>query len=134
MILQENNTFSARYEILRGNAVYTEIFAVDDTPEIQNSNSSALKMTFRGNFFAYGKDVNFLSDRLRAIITINGNDYPVGIYVVTTETKTHSNGMDAVEIEGYSLLYLAHRKRLEAPLYIEAGTNYITQIAVPIKD
>lgn len=128
MILRENNTFSARYEVLRGNAVYAEIYAVDDTPEIRNIESSVLKMTFRGIFYAYGKDVNFLSDRLRVIITINGQDYSAGTYVITTETKTHSNGMDAVEIEGYSLLYLAHRKRLESPLYIEAGTNYITQI------
>lgn len=128
MILHENNTFSARYEVLRNNAVFAEFHAIDDAVEIQNIESSALKMMIRGTFHSCDADVNFLSDRLRAVVTLNTIDYPAGIFVVTTETKTHSGGVDGVEIEGYSLLYLAQRKRIEEPLYIAAGTNYITQI------
>lgn len=128
MQLNETNTFSARYEVLRNNAVYAELYAIDNTVEIQNSDTSALKMSVRGTFYDYSGDINFLTDRLRAIITLNGTDYPAGTFVVTTETKHRSAGLDSVEIEGYSILYLAHRKRLEEPLYIGKGTNYITQI------
>lgn len=128
MQLNETNTFSARYEVLRNNAVYAELYAMDNTVEIQNSDTSALKMSVRGTFYDYSGDINFLTDRLRAIITLNGTDYPAGTFVVTTETKHRSAGLDSVEIEGYSILYLAQRKRLEEPLYIGKGTNYITQI------
>lgn len=128
MILHDNNTFSVRYEVLRNNAVYAELQAMDNTVGIENSASSALKMSIRGTFYAYGADINFLTDRLRAVVTLNGKDYPAGIFVVATETFRHSEGVDSVTIEGYSLLYLACRKRLEEPLYIAKGTNYITQI------
>ena len=128
MRLNENNTFSARYEVLRNNAVYTELYAMDNSVEIQNSESSALKMSVRGTFYSYSGDINFLTDRLRAVVTLNGTDYPAGTFVVTTETKRHSQGVDSVEIEGYSILYLAYRKRIEEPLFIEKGVNYVTQI------
>ena len=37
MRLTENNAFSARYEVLRNNAVYAELYAMDNSVEIQNS-------------------------------------------------------------------------------------------------
>lgn len=127
-MLSDVNTFSARYEILRGNAVFSEIYPLYNNVEITNAESSALKMSLRGTFYKYDKDINFLTDRIRVIITLNGKDYPLGIFLVTTETITQSAGISGVEIEAYSILYLAQRKKIEEALYIPAGTNYITEI------
>lgn len=127
-MLLDSNTFSARYEVLRGNAVYKEIYPMYDNVEIANAESSALKMSLRGTFYEYDNDINFLTDRLRVIVTLNGIDYPLGIFLVTTETIVQSTGISGVEIEAYSILYLAQRKKIEDVLYIPSGTNYITEI------
>lgn len=121
------NTFSARYEVLRNGGVFATIYA-DGAPEIQYLDSSALKMSIRGTFFAYSDSIDFLTDRLRPVVTINGDDYPLGVFVITTEQVRRYDGAEVVELEGYSLLYLASRKRIEEPLHIASGTNYITQI------
>lgn len=128
MKLSAYNTFSTRYEVLRNNAVFSQIYASDYSPEVQNIGSSELKMSMRGTFKKYSDDINFLSDRLRPVMIINGKEYPLGVYVVTTETELLSGGVNLMEIEAYSLLYLAQRKRIEERLSIAAGTNYITQI------
>lgn len=128
MRLHDVNTLSSRYEVLRDNAVYAQIYPISDDAEITNSESSVLKMSLRGSFYDYGDDINFLQDRLRIIAVINGEDYPFGTFIITTETKTRTGSVNGAEIEGYSILYLAQRKKIEEPLYISAGTNYITEI------
>lgn len=128
MKLDAVNTFSVRYEVLRNNAVFAEIYAVDDSPNVQFIESSELKTSLRGQFFGYSDDIDFLTDRLRPVVVINDVEYPVGVYVITTESERYSDGVLTKELEGYSLLYLAQRKRIEERLSISAGTNYITAI------
>lgn len=127
MKLSAVNTFSTRYEVLRDNAFVAQIYAANYSPEIQNIGSSELKMSLRGQFYHY-ESVNFLSDRLRPIMIINGEEYPLGVFVVTTETDISVGGIRMTEIEAYSVLYLAQRKRIEERLSIRAGENYITRI------
>lgn len=128
MRLSAYNTFYVRYEILRNNAVFTQIYASDYSPEVQNIESSELKMSLRGTFAKYSNEINFLTDRIRPVMIINGEEYPLGVYVVTTETDVSSGGMHLTDIEAYSLLYLAQQKRIEERISIAAGVNYITQI------
>lgn len=129
MRIEAYNTFAARFEVLRNNAVYRTIYAMDESAEVTCDAESALKMSIRGNFFDYSAaGIDFLADRLRPVVVINGVDYPLGIYVITTETKTRADNVSGCGIEGYSLLYLAQRKKIEERLYIAAGANYITEI------
>lgn len=128
MKLNAVNTYSVRYEVLRGNAVFTEIYAMDNACEVQFIESSELKTSFRGVFFAYSQNINFLTDRLRPVVTINDTEYPVGVYVITTEPEQHLEGMTIRHIEGYSLLYLAKQKKIEERVSISAGSSYMTEI------
>lgn len=84
-------------------------------------------MSLKGVFYRYS-DINFLTDRLRPVCIINGVDYPLGIFVVTTETHELNNGCQTTEIEAYSLLYLAQRKKIEERVSILSGESYITKI------
>ncbi len=127
MKLRERNTFSVRYEVLRNGGVYGTVEA-ETVPEIQCNTESNLVLSIKGAFVADG-DYNFLTDRLRPVITLNGKEYPVGIYVVTTEERSEKNGHKIVGIEGYSVLYLARRKKTETRLHVNAGENYITVIS-----
>lgn len=128
MLIKDIIEFSARYEVMRGGGVYKRIYPADD-PEINCVSSSALKMSIRGAFYRDDfEDINFLTDRIRAVVTINGVDYPCGHFVVTSEEYRKTGGLKTVAIEGYSPLYLAERKKIETRLSIPAGTNYVAQI------
>lgn len=127
MELLDRNTFSVRYEVLRNGGVYGTVES-EDVPEIQCNTESDLILSIKGAFVSDG-EYNFLTDRLRPVITLNGAEYPVGIYVVTTEERSEKNGHRIVGIEGYSILYLAKRKKTETRLHINAGENYITVIS-----
>lgn len=127
MELLDRNTFSVRYEVLRNGGVYGTVES-EDVPEIQCNTESDLILSIKGAFVSDG-EYNFLTDRLRPVITLNGTEYPVGIYVVTTEERSEKNGHRIVGIEGYSILYLAKRKKTETRIHINAGENYITVIS-----
>lgn len=128
MKLNAVNEYSVRYEVLRDNAVFAEIYPIDYSPSVQFIDSSELKTSFRGTFFEYSDEIDFLTDRLRPVIILNGVEYPMGVYVITTETLRYDSGVMQKDIEGYSLLYLAQRKRIEERVHIAAGKNYGTVI------
>lgn len=132
MNLKANNTVTSRFEVIRyeknGWNLVGQLYAIDDSAEVSCIADSALKMSFRGNFKMHSDDIDFLTDRVKPILTINDVDYPLGIYVITTETHNRNEAVQSCTLEGYSLLYLIQRDRLEAPLHLSAGTNYIVAI------
>lgn len=127
MKLLDRNTFSVRYEILRSGGVVGEMQAYD-AAEVRCDTESDMVLSVRGTFYPSGGTVNFFTDRLRPVVILNGEEYPLGVYVITTEERSEAGGRPIAELEGYSLLYLARRKKIETRLHIPAGTNYVTQI------
>lgn len=128
-MIKDEIIFSARYNILRNGGTYKQIYPAG-TPEIWCMTSSELKLSMRGSFYDDNnfKDVDFLTDRLQIEATINGVVYPCGQYIITSEAYRKTDNIKTVELEGYCVLYLAQRKKLEERLYIPAGTLYTTQI------
>lgn len=115
---------SARYEVLRSGSVYKQIDA-HGVPSIIMQSDSELKTSMSGTFHDYStKSVNFLSDRLRVIINLNGTEYTCGVYCVTVEDKSKSGGAKFTNIEAYSLLYLAQQSKIEERLSFSAGELY----------
>ena len=126
-IYRSNNVVYARFEILRDGGVWTDLYAYE-APEVQCVTTSALKMSLRGTFYRPEKDVNYLTDRIRAVLCLNGQEYNMGVYIATTADELHTDEGDMVEIEAYSMLYLASRAKLEGVYHIDAGTNYISAV------
>lgn len=127
MAYTSTNTIGLRVEVLRSGGVYTTL-EPHTPPEIQNSGDSALKMSLRGTFLVPEKEVHWLTDRLRPVLIINGTEYPVGMYVPTTPSWAAEGGKTVLTVEGYSLLYLADRVKMEPGYTIAAGTNYIAAV------
>ncbi len=126
MKLRNRNTFSVRYEILRDGGTLGTMLAYEPA-EIRCDTESDMVLSIRGTFHAEdGRD--FFQDRIRPVVVINDTEYPLGLYVITTEEKTEDGGQRLSVLEGYSVLYLARRKKMETRLHIPAGTNYIAVI------
>jgi len=125
---QAHNTLQFRYDVLRQGGVVGSISA-HDAPELQCDSASELKLSLRGTFrYDWAGKFDFLTDRLRPVMILNGTEYSLGTYVITTESPERSSGADIAELEGYSLLYLLRRKKTEGWLHLAGGTNYVTAI------
>lgn len=133
MRLKPLNTFSVRYEVLRGAAAFSEIYCADDSAEVQFAESSELAMSLRGSFFAPPAGVDFLTDRIRPVVILNGEEYPCGVYCITTEREITEDGCELHVLEGYSPLYLAKRTKIEERITIPKGENYITRITALLR-
>lgn len=129
MQLNKRNTFSVRYEVLRGGGVVGTLTEADPAV-IQCDTDTALVMSVQGVFFDDFErgTYNFLTDRLRPVAIINGVEYPAGVFVITTEERAEEKGVKTVKLAGYSLLYLARIKKTETRLSIPEGANYISEI------
>lgn len=74
------------------------------------------------------KGILWVTDRIRPVLIVNGEEYSVGRYIATTPCEKRENGITVWEIEAYSVLYLASRVCVEENYRISAGTNYIAAI------
>lgn len=115
---------SLRVEVLRGGGVYTVLHPVS-TPEVQMNAQSELKMSLRGDFFPPEKEVHWLTDRIRPVLSVDGVEYPVGVYIGTTPRRRLAGGRAVITLEAYSVLYMAKRVTMDPGYIIRAGENYI---------
>jgi hypothetical protein len=128
MLADNRIEFDVRYEVVRNGGTYRRISAYG-YPSISGIASSELKMSFRGTFLRDNFDgINFLTDRLRVVVVLNGTEYPCGLFVITSVLNRKAGGVKVADLEGYSILYLAQRKKIETRLSLAAGANYITSI------
>ncbi len=105
-----------------------EIYAYD-APVITMSADSELKYAFRGRFYDYrDAGIDFLTDELKVIVSINGDEYNLGYYIITGETLSHQGGVSFYELEGYSRLYKLKQSRIESRQYFAKGTLYTTAL------
>ena len=120
------NTITPIYEVWRGAAVVKTLNSTGDGVVRMDSDSD-LKMSFAGTFYEYS-GVNFLTDRLRVSVEINGTVYPLGTYCVTTETPSVADGVKTIKVEAYSLLWLLNQAKIETLKYYPTGQNYISAV------
>lgn len=74
------------------------------------------------------REINWMTDRIRPVLIINGTEYPCGVFIATTPERSFSGGREILNIEAYSPLYLANRVQIEGAYTIPAGTNYIAAV------
>lgn len=116
---------SVKYEVLRNGSYSGKQICASGTPSITMQSDSELKVSLSGTFHDYSAlGINFLSDKLRVIANINGTEYPCGTFCVTVEDKSKSAGSKFINIEAYSLLYLAKQSKIESRLYFATGELY----------
>jgi len=114
------------YEVLRSGAVLKEIYAAN-VPTINMDSETELKTAISGEFYDY-TSVDFLSDKLRVIVDLNGILYTCGIFCITTESRYKSDGVVFVNIEGYSLLYTVQQSKIETRIHLASGALYTTSL------
>lgn len=113
-----------RYDIIRKGVKFSELYAVDGAePTITMDLNAEIKLSLKGSFWKTS-DMDVLGDHIRPYILLDGTEYPLGEYVITTMTETLTRDAGQINIEAYDLTYLAKETRIEAISEISNGNRY----------
>lgn len=120
------NTVRFRYSVWRGTTYITDLNPYGGGV-LTHEAASELQDSLQITFLAYS-GVDFVTDTLRVECTVNGEAYPLGRYIVTTEQPARRGGVDVVQIEAYSLLWILKQCKTETVRTWTAGTAYTAVI------
>lgn len=117
-----------RFRILRNGADFGELYALDgSSPTLRMSETGEIKMSLSGDF-VLPDEIDWLSDEIRPELWIDGVRHPLGIYLPATVQEKITNEARGVSVEAYDRCWIVRDTYLEDPLYLAAGTQYLTAI------
>ena len=117
-----------RFKLLRKGAEYGELYALESgTPVLRMNDSGDIKTSLSGEFVT-APDANWLTDEIKPILVVDGEDHPLGVFLPATVKSVEDETTKSVRIEAYDRCWLLRDCRTEGFFYIARGTNYLTPI------
>lgn len=124
-----------KFELLRGGAYCALLRAVSRTPRIRMDSTDRRKMLLTGSFAPVAQDVDgrpveidWHNDEIRPIVTIDGADNALGVYVLAKPVENVSGPVKTVSISAYDRCQKVARTNSEDLLYWPAGTPYLDAV------
>ena len=117
---------SYRYAAVRDGVELCPLEAVE-APGITMESTAEVKTAIQGTF-AVPDTVDFLTDTLRAYMAVDGEEYPLGEYAVTSVTEQYNGAHVYQAIEGYDLGVKVQNATLDSRITIPWGRRYIDVI------
>lgn len=117
-----------RYELLNRNNTKIGDLSVENGSVRLNS-LAEIKRT--GRFILnekYYKDIDFLNDRIKPIVKINGVEHPMGVFLMPSPLRRHEVKGVVREIEGYDLSMILKEDKFTDRYLIRKNTNYVQAI------
>jgi hypothetical protein len=113
---------SRRVEIIRNGVVAGKLLT-RTAPTVAADATATLKMRLSGTF-APSTVLDAGSDLLRPVIIINGKDWPLGEFAVSSALEVSAGTAVSLRIEAFDKSLLLQQSRLEQRLYLAAGSKY----------
>lgn len=125
-----------RYNLLRGGGFYARLRAMTaDPPHVRMQTGSGINMSFRGTFANYAEDVDgkrmdidWLSDEVQPVMILDGIEYPLGVYIPTTQDLSINGKREYVTIEAYDRCQRVQDTNSGELLYWPRGTLYLDAV------
>lgn len=90
-----------RVDVLRNGAPITHLqWDTGSAPQIIASRDATIHTSIKGTFLV-NDAVDYLSDELQPVMTIDGQETPLGIYQAATPSIKGAAGQKRVEVEAY---------------------------------
>ena len=122
------SSVSIEYLVLRDNVEFSRLISFKGGGAgVSVTVEAEVKWLLTGKFEAMG-DVNFLTDRIQPVLTIDGQPFPLGKYVPTDAGTSHDGTRPVVELTAYDLTYLAKSSKIEERVHLAKGTLYTDAI------
>ncbi|MEG2383111.1 MAG: hypothetical protein RSB39_05940 [Oscillospiraceae bacterium] len=119
--------FSARVDVIRNGAKFTELKFVD-APAINADSKAKIKTSLSGSF-VHNPLVDYFKDELQPVVDLDGIEHKLGIYRVGTISTRYTGAYTHYDaIEAYDRGFLLTQHKTENTLHLAAGANYIATI------
>lgn len=121
-------TVDFRYILTRNGADYGRIYPLPDSaPVLRMDDAGAIKTSLSGSF-APAPSANWLEDEIRAELIIDGDPYPLGVFLPAVVLETEDESTKGLQIECYDRCWRVDTVTTEGILSLAAGTNYLTAV------
>lgn len=119
---------SYRVDVLRRGAKFSELrWLKDSAPDVLVDATGSIMGSFGGDFLQ-NPDIEYLSDELQPVLELDGKEYPLGVYRVTTYTDTVGAQGHFIRLDAYDRSWMMQTIKTEGILHLAAGTNYLTAV------
>ena len=116
-------TIDFRYDLLRNGIKRGEAKVLSG--QIDFDSTSTIMRTASLNLLPNG--IDWIRDTVRPVMIINGEDFPLGVFVFSTPTKEESTGI-TVSVECYDKTVILSEDCLTERLFIAKGTKYLKAV------
>jgi len=124
-----------KYNLLRSGIVYGRLFPTDSPINLMMNRDGEIKVSMQGQFLdeaidLRGKqiDVDWFSDEIEPVLTVNGVDYSLGVFMPAKITRNKSETKTTVNVQAFDRCWKLRDSKLESSLYFEAELLYIDVI------
>ena len=118
----------AKIWVLRGGAEYSQLFPIaGSAPQLRMDSTGNIPLSLSGDFII-NPNVDWLSDELKPVLEIDGDESPMGIYLPATMDVTENENSVYIHVEAYDRCWRVRDNRTESMIYFAAGTNYISAV------
>ena len=118
---------STRTDVYRNGVRLTTLRDAEDG-EITMQREAAIKTSLYGSYVP-DPLVDWLTDELRPVLVIDGEEYPCGVYLAATVRERSSEDGHVIEVDAYDRCWLVQSCRMETILHLDAGTYYLAAVA-----
>lgn len=123
-------TLDFRYNVIRNGANCCELHAVAGAePRILMDDGSSIKTKLSGSFLIPEEEINWLSDEIQPVMIIDGEEYPLGIFLPANVSETETDTERRVSVDAFDRGWIVKDYRMERMLFFQAGTEYISAIS-----
>lgn len=118
---------SYRCSAIRDGVEFSPVEMVGEGPTIVMESSGEVKTSIRGTFWV-PSEVDWLTDTLRPYMAVDGEEWPLGEFVITSPINHHRSGIRYSELEGYDLGVNVQTGTLDQRITIASGTKYLDAV------
>lgn len=120
-------SISARVDVLRAGAVFCEL-SFTEPPRLDASANAEIYLSMAGTF-RWRDDVNWMTDELRPVLTVNGVEHPIGVLQIATMRDVYTpTGAHRIALTCYDRALRLKQTAAEQLLFFPAATPYTTAI------
>ena len=119
---------SYRVRVLRNGAELTKLlWDSSSPPTVMWDKSGVIRSSMKGTFYP-NKTVDLLTDELQPVITVNGQEYPLGVFRASTVGNRNRNYATLINLEAYDRCWILKNNKIESVLHLAAGTKYTVAV------
>lgn len=119
-------TVEIQFRVVRDGADYSQIYPIEGAaPTVYLDESKIIRMSLRGDFVDPGDSVDFLTDRIRPVLIIDGEEHNLGLFLVCSANRVITETQRYISIEAYDQCWLLKTTIIPEDLAFAQNKTYM---------